>query len=944
MTETLSDTTAPSDAELISRVRGGDVAAYGELFRRHKDAATRLSHQLVRGPDSDDLVSEAFAKVLVVLQGGGGPDVAFRAYLLTAVRRLHVDRIRASAKLTTSDDMEAFDPGIPFQDTAVAAFENGAAAQAFASLPERWQMVLWHLEVEGQKPAEVAALLGMSANSVSALAYRAREGLRQAFLTKHLNDTSQTECRWVNEHLGAFIRKGLAKRDSGKVQAHLDECRRCTAMYLELTEVNSNLAALIAPLLLGAAAAGYVAASGTAAAGAGGVLAVLGRVRDAVLANTGVAATGAVAATAIAAVAAGAVLLPHGDKEQVIGADAPVSQGPSAPAAIAPAPVPTTVPSRTASPTPRASATPRVPRVSRASAPAAVPLFTLPPIPAPSLTPPTVAPPTLSAVPEPTPEVTPETPPVAPEPTPPVSPDPPADPTPEPTPDPTPVPAPEPTPDPTPEPPAPVQSDVDISGTTVDDDGVTLRVGGDPLPPWLVVDLLTEPSGVTFAAGGDCEVSDAGTRAVCTVGANAAGAPRSAGLAPGDGWSARLDFVGLAQQPDTRLSVSVSLPEGYEDPDPVNNIVDYTSRVADVSLTASRTVAADASGSYRVAGLLDGVPVDYLQPVVLRVQDGAEFTGSATEGCTVSGEQRRQLVCTRPGPDEIDLQLTAADNTRATDLTLSVDPLTGRRDRDRADNTATVTLERFTPEIDLALDAPTTVAPTTTGDYQLTTTITGVPTDYDGQLTLALTGAATLTDTPTPGCTITTTTVTCPATTGSLTVIVSATENSRPTELILRVAPLAGTTDPVPSNNTARVTLERVIPPVDVRLSSLVRRSVSGSINHVRAQIDGVPAGVPRLELRLSGTGTGPQTDGVRFTNGASGASGEGAVGCDVVAWDLVVCTNVDADADGSFFADMQLLHPAGQPDRTVSVTVTAPAAGEADAQRANNTRDVVVG
>ena len=237
MTDLLSDVDTPSDAELISSVRGGDVAAYGELFSRHRDAANRLARQLVRGPDSDDLVAEAFAKVLSVLQGGGGPDVAFRAYLLTAVRRLHVDRIRAGQRLQTTDDLTPFDPGVPFQDTAVAGFESGAAAKAFASLPERWQLVLWHLEVEGQKPADIAPLLGMSANSVSALAYRAREGLRQAFLTMHLSDISETECRWVNEHLGAFVRQGLAKRDAGKVQGHLDGCRRCTAMYLELTEV-----------------------------------------------------------------------------------------------------------------------------------------------------------------------------------------------------------------------------------------------------------------------------------------------------------------------------------------------------------------------------------------------------------------------------------------------------------------------------------------------------------------------------------------------------------------------------------------------------------------------------------------------------------------------------------------------------------------------------------
>ena len=32
-----------SDAELISRVRGGDTEAYGDLFARHHEAALRLA-------------------------------------------------------------------------------------------------------------------------------------------------------------------------------------------------------------------------------------------------------------------------------------------------------------------------------------------------------------------------------------------------------------------------------------------------------------------------------------------------------------------------------------------------------------------------------------------------------------------------------------------------------------------------------------------------------------------------------------------------------------------------------------------------------------------------------------------------------------------------------------------------------------------------------------
>ena len=302
MAEMLNDLEAPSDAELISRVRGGDVDAYGQLFARHVESARRLARQLVRGPDSEDLVSEAFTKVMGALQGGGGPDLAFRAYLLTAVRRLHVDRIRAQSRLTTSDDLSEFDPGVPFQDTVVEQFESSAAAQAFASLPERWQMVLWHLEVERQKPADVAPLLGMTPNSVSALAYRAREGLRQAFLSAHLTEIADTQCSWVVDQLGSYVRKGLSRRDAGKVKAHLDDCRSCSGMYLELEEVNSDLRGVIAPLLLGGLAAGYLGATGSGAAVSGGVVALLDRAKDFAVAHVVPVAAGTTAAGVAAAV------------------------------------------------------------------------------------------------------------------------------------------------------------------------------------------------------------------------------------------------------------------------------------------------------------------------------------------------------------------------------------------------------------------------------------------------------------------------------------------------------------------------------------------------------------------------------------------------------------------------------------------------------------------
>nr|WP_246300558.1 sigma-70 family RNA polymerase sigma factor [Actinopolyspora biskrensis] len=230
--------------------------------------------------EADDLVSEAFAKVLTGLRSGQGPNTAFRAYLLTTIRRTAYDRVRKDRKLHYSDDISAeenADLRVPFTDTAVAGLERSLATQAFHRIPERWQTVLWHLEVEGQSPAEVAPLLGLTPNGVSALAYRAREGLRQAYLQVHLASLESSgqdldRCRTTVERLGAWTRRGLSKRETAQVDTHLDSCDRCNALAEELSDVNGGLRLVVAPFLLGAGAAGYLAgkSGGTAAAAGAG--------------------------------------------------------------------------------------------------------------------------------------------------------------------------------------------------------------------------------------------------------------------------------------------------------------------------------------------------------------------------------------------------------------------------------------------------------------------------------------------------------------------------------------------------------------------------------------------------------------------------------------------------------------------------------------------------
>ena len=335
-----ADIEGPSDAELIDAVRKGTVSAYGSLYERHVASAYNLARQLSRSPaEADDLVAEAFAKVLDTLRAGRGPDSAFRAYLLTALRHTAYDKTRRDRKIELSDDVETAGGtkiAQPFSDTAVAGLERSLAAQAFARLPERWQAVLWHTEIEGQSPADVAPILGLTANGVSALAYRAREGLRQAYLQVHLAETTEARCRATAERLGAWTRSGLAKREKAQVEAHLDECARCRALAAELADVNGAMRGFVAPLVLGAGTVGYLA---TTAAAHGGALTAAAAVGAAGGAGGAAGAAASVprqflgvAASGVALAAAIAVALTAGGGTQEIPAAQPApTQQPPAP-------------------------------------------------------------------------------------------------------------------------------------------------------------------------------------------------------------------------------------------------------------------------------------------------------------------------------------------------------------------------------------------------------------------------------------------------------------------------------------------------------------------------------------------------------------------------------------------------------------------------------------
>jgi DNA-directed RNA polymerase specialized sigma24 family protein len=105
----------------------GDVAGqtYEELYVEHAPAARRVALSMVRRDVADDIVAEAFTRVLGAIRAGGGPGLAFRAYLLTAVRNTANDWLRASRRTTVLGDL-----GEDLEDRVTPCSEPGTGGSS----------------------------------------------------------------------------------------------------------------------------------------------------------------------------------------------------------------------------------------------------------------------------------------------------------------------------------------------------------------------------------------------------------------------------------------------------------------------------------------------------------------------------------------------------------------------------------------------------------------------------------------------------------------------------------------------------------------------------------------------------------------------------------------------------------------------------------------------
>ena len=174
------DAAVEEDLVLLAAVRRGDMAAMAALYGRHYAAALRTARGVGGAGLADDLVSDAFTKVFTSILHGSGPDRLMRPYLATTIRHLYVDRVRKGAHEFLVGDSEVLDRLQP--DDTEAVLEESLVVDVLATLPPRWREILWRTIILGEPLSVAGAKMGLNANAAAALNFRARGGLRTAYL------------------------------------------------------------------------------------------------------------------------------------------------------------------------------------------------------------------------------------------------------------------------------------------------------------------------------------------------------------------------------------------------------------------------------------------------------------------------------------------------------------------------------------------------------------------------------------------------------------------------------------------------------------------------------------------------------------------------------------------------------------------------------------------
>lgn len=163
------------DEDLVPRAQGGDVAAFGDLVRRHERTVYAVVSRMIDSRDDvDDVVQDVFVTAFRSMSSFQGKSAfstwLYRIAVNTTIKQMRKSRVRQAASID--------DPGAGLADRLAASKADGpesaaersihgeAIRKAIRTLPEKHRAVVVLHYYENLSCEEIARIVGCSVGTV----------------------------------------------------------------------------------------------------------------------------------------------------------------------------------------------------------------------------------------------------------------------------------------------------------------------------------------------------------------------------------------------------------------------------------------------------------------------------------------------------------------------------------------------------------------------------------------------------------------------------------------------------------------------------------------------------------------------------------------------------------------------------------------------------------
>jgi RNA polymerase sigma-70 factor (ECF subfamily) len=167
--------------ELVTRAKGGDAEAFGQLFDIYQGPVYRfIASRVGRPSDAEDLTQLVFVKALEALPRYEQRGIPFGGWLFRLARNAVIDHMRTRREHADMDVLVHRSDGEPGPEhRAILRDDLDAVAAAMETLTDDQREAIALRFFAGLSPAEAAEVMGRQAGTIRGLQFRAIGAIRR---------------------------------------------------------------------------------------------------------------------------------------------------------------------------------------------------------------------------------------------------------------------------------------------------------------------------------------------------------------------------------------------------------------------------------------------------------------------------------------------------------------------------------------------------------------------------------------------------------------------------------------------------------------------------------------------------------------------------------------------------------------------------------------------